>query len=214
MSKIFEINNLINRIRIEKRKNKKVVHCHGVFDLIHVGHIKHFKEAKKNGEFLVVSITADKFVNKGSGRPIFNQNLRAEFLSSISLIDAVVINNHLTSEKILSIIKPDIYFKGPDYKKNSNDKTGNIYKEISIVKKNGGKVIYSNGITFSSSNLINNHFNYFDNYQKKFLSQISKKYSFEFIANEIKKMSKLKVLLIGETIIDLIYIWRCFRKIW
>ena len=202
MSKIFEINNLINRIRIEKRKNKKVVHCHGVFDLIHVGHIKHFKEAKKNGEFLVVSITADKFVNKGSGRPIFNQNLRAEFLSSISLIDAVVINNHLTSEKILSIIKPDIYFKGPDYKKNSNDKTGNIYKEISIVKKNGGKVIYSNGITFSSSNLINNHFNYFDNYQKKFLSQISKKYSFEFIANEIKKMSKLKVLLIGETIID------------
>ena len=118
------------------------------------------------------------------------------------MIDAVVINNHLTSEKILSIIKPDIYFKGPDYKKNSNDKTGNIYKEISIVKKNGGKVIYSNGITFSSSNLINNHFNYFDNYQKKFLSQISKKYSFEFIANEIKKMSKLKVLLIGETIID------------
>ena len=117
MSKIFEINNLINRIRIEKRKNKKVVHCHGVFDLIHVGHIKHFKEAKKNGEFLVVSITADKFVNKGSGRPIFNQNLRAEFLSSISLIDAVIINNHLTSEKILSIIKPDIYFKGPDYKK-------------------------------------------------------------------------------------------------
>ena len=92
MSKIFEINNLINRIRIEKRKNKKVVHCHGVFDLIHVGHIKHFKEAKKNGEFLAVSITADKFVNKGSGRPIFNQNLRAEFLSSISLIDAVIIN--------------------------------------------------------------------------------------------------------------------------
>ena len=51
MSKIFEINNLIKGIKIEKRKNKKVVHCHGVFDLIHVGHIKHFKEAKKMENF-------------------------------------------------------------------------------------------------------------------------------------------------------------------
>tara|TARA_B100001057_G_C22143880_1_gene679336 strand:- start:26 stop:181 length:156 start_codon:yes stop_codon:yes gene_type:complete len=51
MNKIFEINNLISRIRLEKRKNKKIVHCHGVFDLIHVGHIKHFKEAKKMGIF-------------------------------------------------------------------------------------------------------------------------------------------------------------------
>ena len=75
MNKIFEINNLISRIRLEKRKNKKIVHCHGVFDLIHVGHIKHFKEAKKNGNFLVVSITSDKFVNKGSGRPIFNPSI-------------------------------------------------------------------------------------------------------------------------------------------
>ena len=202
MKKIFEIDNLINRIKLEKRKNKTIIHCHGVFDLIHVGHIKHFKEAKKNGNFLVVSITADKFVNKGSGRPIFNQNLRAELLSSISIIDAVLINNNITSEKIISMIKPDIYFKGPDYKKNSSDKTGNIYKEISAVKKNGGKIIYSNDITFSSSNLINSHFNYFDNYQKKFLGQISKNYSFEFISSEIKKMNKLKVLLIGETIID------------
>ena len=110
--------------------------------MIHIGHIKHFKEAKKNGDFLIVSITADKYVNKGSGRPIFNQFLRAEFLSSLSSIDAVYINENQTSEKIISIIKPDIYFKGPDYKNNQNDKTKNIYKEVALTKKFGKSCLF------------------------------------------------------------------------
>ena len=202
MNKIFTINNLKNEIKKVKNKNLKIVHCHGVFDLIHIGHIKHFKEAKKNGDFLIVSITADKFVNKGSGRPIFNQNLRAEFLSSLSFVDVVTINENQTSEKLISIIKPDIYFKGPDYKNNQKDRTKNIFKEVAVVKKFGGKVIYSNDITFSSSNLINTYSNYFNDHQKSFLKKISKKYTFDFIFKKLKELEKLKVLLVGETIID------------
>ena len=166
MNKIFTLNNLKQQIKKEKSKNKKIIHCHGVFDLIHIGHIKHFKEAKQNGDYLVVSITSDKNVNKGSGRPIFNQNLRAEFLSSLSFIDAIYINESKTSEKLISTIKPDIYFKGPDYKNNQNDRTKNIYKEVALTKKFGGKVIYSNDITFSSSNLINTYSNFFNKEQK------------------------------------------------
>jgi len=201
-SKIKTVEELKKILIDIRNKSKKIILCHGVFDLIHVGHIKHFKEAKKNGKFLIVSITSDKFVNKGSGRPIFNQNLRAEFLSSISIVDAVVINNNLTSEKIISQLKPDIYFKGPDYKNNQADKSRNIYKEINAVKKINGKIIYSNDITFSSSNLINAHSNYFNEEQKKYIKNISKKYSFDFIYKKIKSFEKLKVLLIGETIID------------
>ena len=202
MNKIFTLNNLKQQIKKEKSKNKKIIHCHGVFDLIHIGHIKHFKEAKQNGDYLVVSITSDKNVNKGSGRPIFNQNLRAEFLSSLSFIDAIYINESKTSEKLISTIKPDIYFKGPDYKNNQNDRTKNIYKEVALTKKFGGKVIYSNDITFSSSNLINTYSNFFNKEQKIFLKKISKKYSFNFIFKKLKEIEKLKVLLVGETIID------------
>ena len=162
MNKIFKIENLKNQIEKEKKKNKKIVLCHGVFDLIHIGHIKHFKEAKKKGDYLLVSITSDKYVNKGSGRPIFNQNYRAEFLSSLSFIDAVVVNDQITSERLISVVKPHIYFKGPDYKDNQKDNTKNIYKEVAITKKFGGKIIYSSDITFSSSNLINTHSNYFN----------------------------------------------------
>ena len=202
MKKILEIDQLVKKIKTEKIKNKKIIHCHGVFDLIHVGHIKHFKEAKNIGDFLVVSITSDKYVNKGLGRPIFGENLRAEVLASIDCIDAVHINYHTTSEELISSIKPHIYFKGPDYKDVEKDKTKNILKEISCVKRNGGKIAYSNDITFSSSNLINSHFNYYNLNQKKFLSNISSRYSFEYIYKKIKDLKKLKVLLIGETIID------------
>ena len=108
MKKIFQINQLTKKIKLKNKKNKKIIHCHGVFDLLHVGHIKHFQEAKRIGDFLVVSITADKYVNKGLGRPIFNENLRAEVLSSITYIDAVCINHYATSEKLISLIKPNI----------------------------------------------------------------------------------------------------------
>ena len=202
MKKIYQIDQLIKKINFEKKKNKKIVHCHGVFDLVHVGHINHFQEAKKVGDFLVVSITSDKYVNKGLGRPIFSENLRAEFLSSISYIDAIYVNHQSTSEKLITLIKPNVYFKGPDYKDNKKDRTKNILKETSSVKKHGGKIVYSNDITFSSSNLINNYFDYYDSNQKKFLNSISKKYDFGFIFNKIDQLKKLKVLLIGETIID------------
>ena len=105
MKKIYTIEQLVKKIKLEKIKNKKIIHCHGVFDLIHIGHIKHFREAKKNGDFLVVSITSDKYVNKGTGRPIFSENLRAEVLASLEFIDAVYINNYSTPIKLITLIK-------------------------------------------------------------------------------------------------------------
>ena len=138
MRKILNTVDLINLIKKQKIAKRKVVLCHGVFDLIHVGHIKYFKSAKKYGDFLVVSLTSDQYVNKGPGRPVFNQNLRAELLASFEIIDAVYINNSPTSINVINFFKPDIYFKGPDYKDLKKDKTKNIYKEIKAVKKNGG----------------------------------------------------------------------------
>ena len=81
--KILSLKDLSKKIDTLKKRGKKVVHCHGVFDLLHVGHIRHLNRAKKFGDKLVVSITADRYVNKGPNRPAFNQELRAEALSSL-----------------------------------------------------------------------------------------------------------------------------------
>ena len=102
--KIFTLNEIQKKLSSKRFINKKIILCHGVFDLVHIGHIKHFQEAKKNGDFLLVSITSDKYVNKGSGRPIFNENLRAEVISSLETVDAVYINHYKTPEKLISIV--------------------------------------------------------------------------------------------------------------
>ena len=138
--KILGLNQLIEKVKFLKSKKKKIVHCHGVFDLLHAGHIKHFKNAKKNGDILVVTITPDRFVNKGPSRPAFNEKIRQESLAALADIDYVSINNNSNAIELLSKLQPNFYCKGPDYKDFRNDVTGQIKKEILEVEKFGGKI--------------------------------------------------------------------------
>lgn len=193
------LNSTLDKIRL---KNKKIVLCHGVFDFFHLGHLNYFHSAKKFGDLLIVSLTADKFVNKGINRPFYKEQDRLKVISSLEIVDFVILSNSHNGEFVIEKIKPDFYVKGPDYKDNTKDLTKNIYKENSLVKKYGGKVIYTNDVTLSSSSLINNYFNNLNELQKKHRQYLKKKYSFEFIKNEIEKICKTKVLVIGETIID------------
>ena len=82
--KIITIEDLKKIILKLKKKRKKIVLCHGVFDLLHVGHINHFQESKKYGDILVVSVTSDSFVNKGPNRPAFNEQNRLKIYCPIS----------------------------------------------------------------------------------------------------------------------------------
>ena len=92
-----------------RREHKKVVLCHGVFDLIHPGHIIHFEQAKGMGDILVVSITSEKYVRKGPGRPYFSDELRMKFLEAIQYIDYVMLSEGYTVEDIVETVEPDIY---------------------------------------------------------------------------------------------------------
>ena len=194
MSKVYKIKELQNKL-----KNKKFSLVHGVFDVIHVGHKKHFDVAKSYSNFLVVSITSDKYVRKGPGRPFFNQNLRAEMLSSFENIDAVIINDDVTSINLINKIKPKYYFKGSDYKNYSNDVTKNIQKEKKAVEKNGGKLIITEDIQFSSSKIINSSFAKID-LDKINVSNLNK---FKISCNNaLDSIKNLKVCIIGEMIFD------------
>ena len=194
-----ELSKILSKLRTE---GKKIVHCHGVFDLLHIGHIKHFEEAKKFGDVLVVSITPDEFVNKGPNRPAFTTSLRLEFLSALESVDYVVANKWPTAEEIIKIIQPNVYCKGPDYKNHLDDITGKIKDEVDTVTSVGGKIMYTDDITFSSSSLLNKFGNLYSKEQELFIRNIVDKYSFEMIKEKVEEITKLKVLVIGETIID------------
>ena len=190
---------ILNKIRKSK---KTIVMCHGVFDLFHVGHLNHLNEAKKYGDILVVSVTSDTFVNKGPGRPFFNIHQRLQILSSVNIIDYLIISDSPNSVSNINKIRPNIYFKGPDYKNLPQDFTGFINDEIKALKKNNGRIIFGSGETFSSSVILNKISN-FTKDQKKIISYIKKSYNFEQIFSKISNLSKnLKILVVGEMIID------------
>ena len=86
--------------------------AHGVFDLLHMGHVRHLNEAKAHGDVLITTITADAYVNKGPGKPVFSEHLRAEMLSALSVVDFVAINRAPDAEALLEAIRPDTYVKG------------------------------------------------------------------------------------------------------
>lgn len=201
-SKIKKLSELKNIIEECKKQNKKIAHCHGVFDLIHPGHIRHLAAAKKEADVLVVTVTADLFVRKGPGRPIFNQNLRAETLASFSSVDFVSINDAPTATNCIKLLKPDIYVKGQDYIDKNKDVTGKISEEEEAITSVGGRIVFTHDITFSSSKLINEHLQVFPAGTKNYLKYIASKYPIDYICEALDKIKKLKTLVIGEAIID------------
>ena len=137
---------------IKKNKNKKIVMCHGNFDIVHPGHIRHLSYAKSNGDILIVSITADKFIKKGIYRPHVSERLRALNLASLEFVDYVVIDNNLTPIKLIKKLKPNIFAKGIEYQAKEKPET---VDEEKIMKSIGGKMIFTPGdIVFSSTKII------------------------------------------------------------
>jgi len=200
--KITSIESLKKTITKLKTKGKKIVLCHGVFDLLHIGHINHFQAAKDCGDIVIVSVTSDKYVNKGPNRPAFNEQNRLKALAALKVVDYVLLNRSATAVQIIKELKPNVYCKGKDYKFNQNDITSEIRNEINAVREIGGKIIYTKGIVFSSSNLINRFGKTHSLHQKAIIAKIKKKYSFLEIIKLIENFKKLRVLVIGEIIID------------
>ncbi len=116
MGQVFNLDQINEKLR--PYRQKKIVFTNGVFDLLHVGHVRYLKEARALGDFLFLGVNADASVKrlKGNDRPLQNENDRAEILSSLSCVDAVVIFNEDTPEKLIHEVKPNILVKGGDWK--------------------------------------------------------------------------------------------------
>lgn len=194
------------------RPERKVVQCHGVFDLLHIGHIKHLNQAKSVGDILVVSITADKYVNKGPGKPHFNEYLRAEALASLSCVDYVVINHDQTAINAIKAIRPDFYMKGIEYQDAGQDITGKISEEEEAVRAVGGQLNFTKDIVFSSSALLNRYFSPFTPEVVAFLDGFKQKYQPDDILKYFDRFKNMHVLLIGEAIIDIYHYGEAIGK--
>jgi rfaE bifunctional protein kinase chain/domain/rfaE bifunctional protein nucleotidyltransferase chain/domain len=201
-SKIKDISALSEVLADVRLAAKKIVHCHGVFDLLHIGHIKHFNQAKKLGDILVVTLTADQYVNKGPHRPAFTQELRAEAIAALECVDFVAINHARSAVPAIEIIKPTFHVKGSEYREKAADPQSKLRSEEEAVIAAGGELVFTDDITFSSSNLINTRFNQFSEKIETYLKSFRSPQRLSDINHFFTKSRDLKVLVVGEIIID------------
>ena len=200
--KIRTVDEIRDVIACEKRLGRKIVQCHGVFDLLHPGHIRHFSEAKRQGDCLVVSLTPDRFVNKGPGRPVFHEQLRLEQVAALSSVDFVVLNDAPDAVPIIKKVCPNLYVKGGEYRNHSDDVTGKISEEEAAVHAVGGEVYYTDDIVFSSSQLINRFFDEEAGRLAPFFEIFKASYSLRAIVEAVESLSSMRVLVIGDAILD------------
>lgn len=200
--KILSVEELAVRTRQARAGGRSIVLAHGTFDLMHFGHVRHLQAARAEGDFLVVTITADHFVNKGPGRPVFPQAIRAEMLASLECVDLVGINHAASAETVIDAVKPDVYVKGSDYASAEDDVTGKILDEQRAVESHGGRIVFTNEITFSSSSLINRHIDIYDPSIRDFLAQQRVSHGLEAMQALVERVRDYKVLIVGDTIVD------------
>jgi len=140
LKKRHTLAHLLEIIAKKKKKGKRIVLANGCFDLIHVGHIRYLKEAKAQGDVLVVALNSDSSVHglKGEGRPILNEEERVEIISSFYFVDYITVFEEANVEKILLTLKPHVHAKGSDYTKET-------VPERETVLSYGGEIAITGG---------------------------------------------------------------------
>lgn len=181
---------------------KKIVQCHGTFDLVHPGHIYHLEEAKALGDILVVTVTGEHFVNKGPGRPYFNDKLRAKSLAALACVDYVIIIPHPAAVEAIECVRPHIYCKGIEYTDPSVDVTGDIANDLITVEKCGGKIQHVGSVVFSSTKLLNNHLDHLSTPLKEFCQEVAAEFSPNAFRDAVDSLKDIRILLLGDIIFD------------
>ncbi|MDC1375725.1 PfkB family carbohydrate kinase [bacterium] len=197
-NKIISVEILKDIIGNFPRENK-VIMCHGVFDVVHPGHIRHLAFAKSKSDILVVSITCDKYVDKGKYRPHVPENLRAYSLSAFEMVDYVIIDSNQTPLDNITILEPDLFAKGFEY---SDDLPIQTKQEIEVLESYGGQVLFTPGdIVYSSSKLLNEHLPEIK-YEKLLSLMNQSKINFDDLILNASDLKNFHVHVIGDTIVD------------
>jgi len=200
--KILGINHLQKILGEQRNNNKIIVHSDGLFDILHIGHIRHLEQAKRLGDILVVTLTLDRFANRGPGRPVFTEALRAEAIASLNCVDYVAINPTSSFEESLQIIRPNIFVRGSEYRNPAPETSKEIEKQNNAIQDCGATLSFTEDIVFSSTNIINRYLSHLPDEMHEYLTLFRQRYNQQDIFNILNQFENMKVLVIGDTILD------------
>lgn len=192
-------------------RDKTIVLCHGVFDIIHPGHLAHLKEAREQGDLLVVTITGDKYVHK-KRKVLFNESQRAELVASLDFVDYTAIIQEPSALTPLRLLHPNLLAKGPEFQRVLEEKTPhNIHKEKKLLDSYGGKIYFTNHSKFSTVKIGHMLFagseateesSLYPESASRFKDLSGGRHSMKDMERFIDRVRNLRVAVIGEAIID------------
>ena len=194
---------VLEKICAEKKaQNKKIVLCHGYFDVLHIGHIRHFNQAKQMGDIVIATVICDENLVHSTEKPTFPENLRAEALASLADVDYVAIAYDKDLSTILDSLIPDIYAKGFDLNLSAGDEDPRIQEERRICELRNIELVLTQEISFSSTRTINSFFSSFPEHVQEYVHVFLSRYTLQDVLQLVDSMSGLKVAVIGDTILD------------
>ncbi len=188
-------------VRTAQRDGEVVVLCHGCFDIVHPGHVRHLQQAARLGDRLLVTITGDSMMDKDTGRPLIPQELRAENLAALDCVDWVAVNPAPMASDMLRQIRPDVYVKGREYELNHDPR---FEDEKNVVEGYGGRVVFTSGdVVFSSTALIEALESSANPFQARIRQLIDRRLLGPGdLETAVRGFHDRRVLVVGETIID------------
>jgi rfaE bifunctional protein nucleotidyltransferase chain/domain len=199
--KIVDISTLSSIVAELRSTGKRVVQCHGCFDVVHPGHIRHLKEAATYGDVLCVSVTADPQIDKGPTRPFVPQELRCENLAALAMVDYVVVVADSWAGPILEALRPDVYVKGLEYATNRDPR---FLKEKQIVESYGGSVVFTSGeVVYSSTRLTQDRTTAGEFYQER-LRLLMRRYRLtpHSLVDRLSRFDGVNLVVIGDVLLD------------
>jgi rfaE bifunctional protein nucleotidyltransferase chain/domain len=201
--KIKSLDQLLHILNGLRNNGKRIVLSHGIFDVIHPGIIRHIESAKRQGDMLIVSVIKNKDVRRGPSRPIFDERLRAENVASLEYVDYVCLVDDDPPFECLKIIKPDVFAKGEDYRDRDPLISEILKHEEEAIRIAGCKVHFtSDSADVSSTHIINQFLDVYPEETRRYLKDLSKRYTTLQIVNYIRDLKDLRVLIVGDGIVD------------
>jgi len=197
--KILSFDTLLRTIREIQSQGKKVVLSYGIFGVLHIGHIRYLKKAKSYGNVLIVVITPDPKEDPKNKERF--QDIRAEALAHLDWVDVVSIDIHGSFREMIKALTPDVYVKGAE-SAGSGDQKGNEAREDQLCRDLGIEYVVAKEDNFTTTDQINRHLSNFAEDVYSYLNLFKQRYSIADFAPLFEQIEKVKVLGIGDTIID------------
>jgi rfaE bifunctional protein kinase chain/domain len=190
----------LKEIKKKLPSNKKIILCHGHFDVVHPGHVRHLIYAKSKADILIVSITGDIHVTKGVNRPHVPENIRALNIAAFEVVDFVLIDQNYKPLSLIKSLRPDYFAKGFEY--SSNKLPAATQEELKLINSYGGKMIFTPGdVVYSSTRILKESPPELK--IEKLLSVMkSNNIDFTKLLKTIKDFKNLSIHVLGDVIVD------------